>query len=119
MRLLGPSPKLCTGNYSEMERFGYLESTEKWVAQYRPTFITYYGIKPVIVTEDLEIIKSVLVKNFDCFMNRSNVPELLRKVPSITMLHDEQWRKVRRIMSPTFSTKKLRMMSPLISPGEL
>ena len=29
-------------------------------------------------------------------------------------LRDEQWRRVRRIMSPTFSSKKLRIMSPLI-----
>ena len=114
LRLLGPPPKLFLGNYSDMEKSGYLGSIQKWAALYRPTFITYLGIKPVIVTEDLDIIKSVLVKNFDSFMNRMNVPELLRKVPGITRLRDEQWRKVRRTMSPTFSTKKLRMMSPLI-----
>ena len=62
IRLPGPSP---WGNYSEIEKLGYLKCTEKWIAQYRPTFITYLGIKPVIVTEDLEVIQSVLVKNFD------------------------------------------------------
>ena len=117
VRLPGPSPKPYSGNYAEMEKFGYMESIEKWMAQYRPTFIIYLGIKPVIVTEDLEVIKSVMVKNFDNFMNRSNVPQLLRKegkVPGLLMLRDEQWRRVRRILTPTFSSKKLKMMSPLI-----
>ena len=113
IRLLGPSPKPYWGNCSEV---GYLESTEKWMARYRPTFITYLGIKPVIMTEDLEVVKSVMVKNFDSFMNRSKLPQLLRKgkVPGLLMSRDEHWRRARRILTPTFSSKKLRMMSPLI-----
>ena len=116
IRLHGPPPKVYSGNYWEMAKLGYLESKEKWMLRYGPTFITYLGIKPVIVTEDLDIIKSVMVKNFDSFMNRSRVPPLLRKgkVHGLLQLRDEQWRRVRRILTPTFSSKKLRMMSPLI-----
>ena len=86
------------------------------MSQYGPTFIYYLGIKPVIVTEDLEIIKSIMVKNFDNFINRAYVPPLLKKgkVRGLLQLRDEHWRKVRRILTPTFSSKKLRMMSPLI-----
>jgi len=88
----------------------------KWMSQYGPTFIYYLGIKPVIVTEDLQIIKSIMVKNFDSFINRAYVPPLLKKgkVRGLLQLRDEQWRRVRRILTPTFSSKKLRMMSPLI-----
>ena len=75
--LPGPSPKVYVGNYSEIEKSGYLECVGKWISQYRPTFICYFGIKPVIMTEDLEIIKSVMVKNFDCFVNRLSTPTLL------------------------------------------
>ena len=86
------------------------------MSRYGPTFITYLGIKPVIVTEDLEIIKLVMVKNFEDFINRSYVPPLLKKgkVRGLLQLRDEQWRRVRRILTPTFSSKKLKMMSPLI-----
>ena len=86
------------------------------MSQYGPTFIYYLGIKPVIVTEDLEIIKSIMVKNFDNFINRAYVPPLLKKgkVRGLLQLRDEHWRRVRRILTPTFSSKKLRMMSPLI-----
>ena len=116
IRLHGPPPKVYSGNYSEIAKLGYLDTKEKWMSRYGPTFITYLGIKPVVVTEDLEIIKSVMVKNFDSFMNRSKLPSLLRKgnVQGLLQIRDEQWRRVRRILTPTFSSKKLRMMSPLI-----
>ena len=116
MRLPGPPPKIYSGNYSEMAKLGYLETIAKWMSKYGPTFICYYGIKPIIMTEDLEIIKSVMVKNFDSFINRTTMPWLLNKekVPDLFRMRDEQWRRVRRIVTPTFSSKKLRMMSPLI-----
>ena len=116
MRLSGPPPKIYSGNCFEIAKLGYLESRMKWMSQYGPTFIFYLGIKPIIVTEDLDIIKSIMVKNFDSFINRSYVPPLLKrgKVRGLLQLRDEQWRRVRRILTPTFSSKKLRMMSPLI-----
>ena len=60
---------IYSGNYSEIAKFGYLESRAKWMSKYGPTFIYYLGIQPVIVTEDLTIIKSIMVKNFDNFIN--------------------------------------------------
>ena len=116
MRLPGPPPKIYSGNYSEMAKLGYLKTIAKWMPKYGPTFICFYGIKPMIMTEDLEIIRSINVKNFDSFVNRVSLPWILskRKVPDLFRMRDEQWRRVRRILTPTFSSKKLRMMSPLI-----
>ena len=37
-----------------------------------------------------------------------------KKVHDLLQLRNEQWRRVRRILTPTFSSKKLKMMSPLI-----
>ena len=70
----------------------------------------------MITTQDLEIVKSVLVKNFDCFINRPYIPPLLRRanLQGLGMSRDEQWRRVRRIVTPTFTTKRLKMMAPLI-----
>ena len=108
--------KCFSGDYSEVAKMSYLESRAKWLARYGTTFICYFGIKPVIVTEDLEILKSIMVKKFDNFINRSYNPPLLRKekVRGLLFSRDETWRRVRRILTPTFSSKKLRMMSPLI-----
>ena len=83
------------------------------MSRYGPTFIAYLGIKPVIVTEDLEIIKSVMSKNFNSFNNRGKVFPLMSR-SDILELRDEHWAIVRRTITPTFSSKKLRMLSPLI-----
>ena len=114
--LPGPPPSFYYGNYLEIQEAGYLESIAKWLSKYDVTFIYYLGIKPVVVTEDVEIIKSITVKNFDSFVNRSYVPPLLKKgkVRGLLQLRDEEWQRMRRILSPMFSSKKLRMMSPLI-----
>ena len=116
VRLPGPPPKVYSGNCLEIAKLGYLQSRKKWMSQYGPTFICYFGIKPVIVTQDLDVIKSIMVKNFDNFINRPYFPPLLMKgkLQGLLRLRNEQWRRVRRILTPAFSSKKLRMLSPLI-----
>ena len=114
-RLSGPPPKpIYSGNYSALAKSGYLESISKWMSQYGPTYICYFGIKPVIVTQEMEIIRSVMVKNFDSFINRHYIPRLLGTVQGLGGMMGDQWRRVRRILTPTFSSKKLRIMSPSI-----
>ena len=54
-RLHGPSPRIYSGNYSDISELGYLKCIPQWMSQYGPTFICHFGIKPVIITEDLEI----------------------------------------------------------------
>ena len=113
--LPGPPPKLYSGNYSEIPKLGYIECVTQWMQRYGSTFICYLGIKPVIMTVDVEIIKSMVVKNFDSFVNREYFPVLIRKRDVNNMLlRGNDWRRVRRILTPTFSNKKVRMMSPLI-----
>ena len=71
---------------------------------------------PVVITTDLEIIKSVMVKGFDNFVNRVPAPVILLKKETevLSLLRDNKWRKIRRIMVPMFTSKRLRMMTPLI-----
>ena len=113
VRLSGPPPKIYSGNYSA-EASDCLDLTFKWMSQYGSTLICFIGIKPVIVTQEVEIIRSVMVKNFDSFINRYYIPLLLGKVQGLEMLAGDQWRRARRILTPAFSSKKLKMMSPII-----
>ncbi|XP_033761677.1 cytochrome P450 3A8-like isoform X2 [Pecten maximus] len=59
-----------------------------------------------------------MVKQFNSFVNRrttfadamdAEISEML------TLLKDDHWRNVRNVMTPTFSAKKLRQMTPLIN----
>lgn len=64
----------------------------------------------------MEVIKSILVKNFDSFRNRPPYPNSFKKtkVAIFPLMRDEQWRSIRHIMTPIFSSKRLRTMIPLI-----
>ena len=117
LQLPGPQPSLFYGNYSEIARLGYLECMSKWTSQYGATFVYYLGITPQVVTSDVEIIKSIMVKNFDDFVNRPPMPLLLKEEDEITelpLLRDDRWRRVRRILVPMFTSKRLKTMAPLI-----
>ncbi|XP_046747878.1 cytochrome P450 9e2-like [Diprion similis] len=73
---------------------------------------------PVYVLRDTELIKSVTVKNFDHFPNHkpfvdeSMDPLLGGNLFSMT---GERWKEMRSIVSPTFTSSKMRVMFELIS----
>ncbi|RUS70326.1 hypothetical protein EGW08_021910, partial [Elysia chlorotica] len=67
---------------------------------------------PVLVTRDLDLMKQVLVKDFNNFVNRSDsmpTKSLLGK--GVFYLRDYTWKRVRQLMSPSFSTGKLKRVS--------
>ena len=115
--LPGPPPSLFYGNYSEIRRLGYLECLSKWSSRYGSTFVYYLGIMPIVVVTDPEIIKTIMVKNFDSFINRPKMPLLMKEedeINELPFLRDDRWRRVRRILVRMFTSKRLKMMVPLI-----
>ncbi|CAG2166331.1 unnamed protein product [Oppiella nova] len=79
-----------------------------------------YGIrqfgKTVIICSKPDIISLVFSKEFTSFTNRRNMnldsDPLFSNMLQVVM--DDQWKRLRAIVSPTFSTGKLRKMRPLI-----
>ncbi len=77
--------------------------------------------RPILVLHDVELIKSVLVKDFDHFTDRRafemDTNSLGTKILSnmMTSLKGEQWKQVRSAMSPAFTSGKLKAMAPLIN----
>ncbi|XP_018365880.1 PREDICTED: cytochrome P450 9e2-like [Trachymyrmex cornetzi] len=81
----------------------------------------YYGLyfttTPVFLLRDLELIKTVLVKNFDAFPDRlgfADVNDSLFK-KNLFSLRGEKWRNVRNLLSPSFTSSKMKMMFTLMS----
>jgi cytochrome P450 family 9 len=71
-----------------------------------------------LIVRDLEIAKHVLVKDFDHFVDRRPV-ELSKKANKyiggmLTTMTGEKWKTMRSIMSPVFTSGKLRSMMPTI-----
>ena len=80
---------------------------------------------PVLMVNDLEIAKRVLVKNFDHFVDRfvhfdlfgaksNNLTDELWNM-QMASLHGSQWKQVRSTFSPMFTSAKLKMMVPLMA----
>jgi len=72
---------------------------------------------PILVIRDLELIKNILVKNFEAFPDRqgfSNTNDFLFK-NNLFSLHGEKWRNVRNLLSPSFTSSKMKMMFTLMS----
>ncbi|XP_033230462.1 cytochrome P450 9e2-like [Belonocnema kinseyi] len=82
----------------------------------------YFGVydfmNPVIVLRDLELVKSVGVKNFESFPNhRTFVEETWDPLfgKNLFSLTGEKWHNVRNLLSPAFTSSKMKTMYKLIS----
>ncbi|GFS00976.1 cytochrome P450 [Elysia marginata] len=68
-----------------------------------------------LFTRDLELIKKITFQDFSSFVNHPNM--LASSSPlrqGLFFLRDEQWKRVRQLMSPSFSTSKLKGMSDVM-----
>ena len=105
--ILGSQPSVMNGIAYEYDK----QNAKK----YGPTWGVFAGRTPHLYTVDQELIKRILIKDFDHFMNRRGF-EKSDDVFTQTLdtLHDEKWKKIRSGLSPIFTTGKLKgMMKPI------
>ncbi|XP_014402814.1 PREDICTED: cytochrome P450 3A12 [Myotis brandtii] len=75
----------------------------------------YDGRQPVLAITDLEVIKTVLVKEcYSVFTNRRSVGPVGFMKSAISIAEDETWKRIRTLLSPTFTSGKLKEMFPII-----
>ncbi|CAO2630201.1 Cytochrome P450 3A13 [Lemmus lemmus] len=75
----------------------------------------YDGMQPLLVIAEPDMIRKVLVKEFySVFTNRklSGPNGLLKK--GVTVCENEEWKRVRALLTPTFTSGKLKEMFPII-----
>lgn len=71
-----------------------------------------------LIIRDLELIKSIAIKNFDAFEDHlffgsDNQDPLFGK--NLIALRGDQWRDVRALLSPSFTSSKMKAMFQLMS----
>lgn len=108
----GPPPHFIRGNLTS---FGDIVIVSEWLIKYGNVFGYFLGGRPVLIVKDLDILKHVFIKNFSNFKDR---PEAVIQVKpfcyGLAMINGPRWKETRSILSPTFSGKKMKLMSHLM-----
>ena len=77
----------------------------------------YLGQTPTVLISDLDLLKEVMVKHFDHFHDRPVFPTLYFRErstpPGLLRARGEFWKKLRVIVSPTFSSAKMKMVQTI------
>ena len=118
---------------------GHMYFLDKFKQFGTKTYGCYVGPTPVIMTIDPELVKSVMIKNFDSFPAAMDVPVSIQhslnclflskknlSLPQVTessstldIIWGEKWKSLRKNMSPIFTSGKLKgMMEPIADEVE-
>ena len=78
--------------------------------------------KPVVFITDLDLLKNILIKDFDNFMNRRSL-QLEKTDPVIHkmlfFLENERWKELRFKLNPIFTAAKIRSMFEIFHSSSL
>ncbi|ESO93125.1 hypothetical protein LOTGIDRAFT_119744 [Lottia gigantea] len=112
----GPSPNFLFGNLLDLwGKKGFHDIYQIWNKMYGKIFGYFEGPSPILVTSDPDFIQEVFVKQFQRFHARKvSDPEKDERVHMFFAMGD-RWRRLRSVVSPAFSSKKMREMTPEIN----
>lgn len=124
LNIPGPSPIFFFGNFLEVIKTRRLSSSiTKWTEQYGRIFGYFEGHTPILVISDPDVLQEIFIKSFSNFHSRRLFPLADQTVKAVNMFFASglRWKRQRFIINPTFSSAKLKQMTPLIhrSLGEL
>ncbi|NXO85954.1 CP3A9 protein, partial [Sitta europaea] len=111
----GPRPLPFFGTCLEYRK-GFLEFDNECFKKYGKVWGIYDGRQPTLAVTDPQIIKSVLVKDcYSTFTNRRRTDLAGILTSAISLAEDEQWKRLRTVLSPTFTSGKLKEMFPIMN----
>lgn len=71
--------------------------------------------RPILFVTDPVVIKRILVQDFHIFRNRTRSRVQSKYLQrNLINIADEDWKRVRSLLTPTFTSNKLRHMEPLM-----
>ncbi|KAK7797024.1 hypothetical protein U0070_012293 [Myodes glareolus] len=107
----------CYKNYGKMwgENLGLPLYNLAWVNQLVSSHRLLDGQTPVLAITDTDMIKNVLVKDcYSVFTNRRSFGPVGIMSKALSASKDEEWKRIRALLSPTFTSGKLKEMFPII-----
>ncbi|KAL3865966.1 hypothetical protein ACJMK2_043310 [Sinanodonta woodiana] len=112
----GPTPIPYMGIIPSIAKQGLQETDLRLMQKYGRHVGTFFGNIPQLLISDPEMIKEILVRRFSEFTDRSQSFRNTEFFDSaVNVAAGEHWKFLRSTLSPTFSSGKMRNMTPLIS----
>ncbi|XP_049865293.1 cytochrome P450 6B5-like [Pectinophora gossypiella] len=117
--IVGPEPKFIFGNTKELAlQKKFIGTIMKDIYNQFPdekVVGIYRMIRPCLLIRDLDIVKNIMIKDFDMFMNRDSGLSEDGLGANLFSTDGNTWRILRTKFTPLFTSGKLKNMFPLIS----
>jgi cytochrome P450 family 13 len=115
----GPPHRFFFGHFKDLwAASSFSKQIQTWTKQYGSIYGLFEGTRPMYVVSDVDFLQEVYIKQFSSFHSR-RLPIILR-LQTGNKIHvlgatGARWRRQRHVINPTFSTGKLKLMSPLVN----
>lgn len=70
LNIPGPTPLPVVGNMLKLIKNGFVKHDVEIMKKYGRVVGYFEGSTPVVLTTDTKFIKNVMIKDFNCFVNR-------------------------------------------------
>ncbi|PAA78178.1 hypothetical protein BOX15_Mlig028940g3 [Macrostomum lignano] len=111
----GPRMLPLIGDLPSFMRLGFHGKMVEDFKLYGKVHGTYTLRSPVLVIGDTEMIKQVCIKRAENFTDRGSLGNETKPLDKgIAVLKGHEWKRIRSILSPTFSSGKIKAMFPLV-----
>ena len=116
LNIPGPKPHAFVGNLPDVKKAGGLHAFHlQCLKKFGKVFTFCLGKKVSIVVADPEILKQIMVKEFPSFINRfTPAPVSSPFNKNVLLQRDESWKRIRKLLTPSFSSAKLKQMLNLM-----
>uniref|UniRef100_A0A665TZR1 Cytochrome P450 3A n=1 Tax=Echeneis naucrates TaxID=173247 RepID=A0A665TZR1_ECHNA len=110
MGIPGPKPLPFFGTMLSYRK-GITTFDEECFNKYGKTWGIFDGRQPVLCITDPGMIKTVLIKEcYSLFTNRRNLRLNGQLYDAVSIAEDDQWRRIRSVLSPSFTSGRLKEM---------
>ena len=111
----GPRQWPYVGNLPDVVRFGGMHNMLwEYFQRYGRVYKMGFGRRPTIVVTDPEMIKQITIKEFPKFHNKATTEFHSSLSSFLPIAKDDQWKRIRTTLSPTFSAVKLKEVIPIM-----
>ncbi|XP_070568647.1 cytochrome P450 3A9-like [Ptychodera flava] len=111
----GPKPLPLVGSFLSLMK-DFPQRLLDYNQEYGRVYGFYSGRRPILVVSDVDMLKQIMVKQFNHFnIRKKTVIKTEPLTSAISSLSGAAWKYTRNVLTPAFSGAKMRQMSKTIN----